>query len=164
WESLGWSPGWAGSCCPLSPAVAVDFGSGAGERKWGSRQGYEDPHWQYPAATYGDNHTYQSHQWQPMAWQGDRDMTQVKPHSKSTAYRDQHYYRGYHPNLTANHPGRDSSHAYDAHRESSRHSWAGLSNLGEASGQPQEVNTETSRDEGKAWGSHRDFESPAGRG
>lgn len=37
WESLGWSLGWAGSCCPLSPAVAVDFGSGAGERKWGSR-------------------------------------------------------------------------------------------------------------------------------
>lgn len=37
WKSLGWSPGWAGNCCPLSSAVAVDFGSGAGERKWGSR-------------------------------------------------------------------------------------------------------------------------------
>ncbi|OXB54764.1 hypothetical protein ASZ78_001489 [Callipepla squamata] len=69
---------------------------------------------------------------------GSGDMTQVKPHSKSTAYRDQHYYRGYHPNLAANPPGRNSSHAYDAHKESSRHSWAGLSSLGEASGQPQE--------------------------
>lgn len=37
-----------------------------------SRQGHEDPHWQYPAATYGDNHAYQSHQRQPAAWQGDR--------------------------------------------------------------------------------------------
>uniref|UniRef100_A0A8C2UIZ1 Protein transport protein sec16 n=1 Tax=Coturnix japonica TaxID=93934 RepID=A0A8C2UIZ1_COTJA len=33
---------------------------------------YEDPHWQYPAAAYRDNRAYQSHQWQPTAWQGDR--------------------------------------------------------------------------------------------
>ncbi|XP_015725296.1 protein transport protein Sec16B isoform X3 [Coturnix japonica] len=102
-----------------------------------SRQGYEDPHWQYPAAAYRDNRAYQSHQWQPTAWQGDRDMTQVKPHSKSTAYRDQHYYRGYHPNLAASPPGQDRSQTYDA-RKGSRHSWAGVHNLGEASGQPQE--------------------------
>lgn len=36
------------------------------------RQGYEDPHWQYPGAAYRDNHAYQSHQWQPTAWQGNR--------------------------------------------------------------------------------------------
>lgn len=45
------------------------------------RQGYEDPHWQYPAASYRDDcyrdtysyrDTYQSHQWQPVAWQDDR--------------------------------------------------------------------------------------------
>uniref|UniRef100_A0A669PM50 Protein transport protein sec16 n=1 Tax=Phasianus colchicus TaxID=9054 RepID=A0A669PM50_PHACC len=103
-----------------------------------SRQGYEDPHWQYPAAAYRDNHVYQSHQWQPTAWQGDRDVTQVKPHSRSTAYRDQHYYRGYHPNLAASPSGQDRSQTYDAYREGSRHSWAGVSNLGEATGQPQE--------------------------
>lgn len=36
------------------------------------RQGYEDPHWQYPAASYGDDYTYQSYHWQPVAWQSDR--------------------------------------------------------------------------------------------
>lgn len=39
------------------------------------RQGYEDPHWQYPAAGYGDNYTYQSRQWQPVAWQDDKGMS-----------------------------------------------------------------------------------------
>lgn len=38
------------------------------------RQGYEDPHWQYPAASYGGDYAYQSHQWQPVAWQDDRGM------------------------------------------------------------------------------------------
>ncbi|NXX87123.1 SC16B protein, partial [Urocolius indicus] len=60
------------------------------------RQGYEDLHWQYPAANY--SYTYQS-PWQPMAWQDDRDLRQREPYSKSTNYEDQHYYRGYHPNL-----------------------------------------------------------------
>ncbi|NWQ76343.1 SC16B protein, partial [Columbina picui] len=36
------------------------------------RQGYEDPHRQYPAASYGDSYAHQSHQWQPLAWQDDR--------------------------------------------------------------------------------------------
>uniref|UniRef100_A0A803XQJ5 Protein transport protein sec16 n=1 Tax=Meleagris gallopavo TaxID=9103 RepID=A0A803XQJ5_MELGA len=66
------------------------------------------------------------------------DVTQVKPHSKSTAYRDQHYYRGYHPNLAASPSGQDRSQTYDTYKEGSRHSWAGVSNLGEATGQPQE--------------------------
>lgn len=35
------------------------------------------------------------------------DVTQVKPHGKSTTYRDQHYYRGYHPNLAASPLGQD---------------------------------------------------------
>lgn len=35
------------------------------------------------------------------------DVTWVKPHSKSTAYRDQHYYKGYHPNLAASPSGQD---------------------------------------------------------
>lgn len=39
------------------------------------RQGYEDPHWQYPAAGYGDDYTYQSRQWQPAAWQDDKGMS-----------------------------------------------------------------------------------------
>ncbi|NWX36268.1 SC16B protein, partial [Notiomystis cincta] len=72
-----------------------------------SRQGYEDPHWQYPAAGYGDGYPYQSHQWQPVAWQDDRDLRQGESYSKS--YRDQHYYRGYHPNLATGPPGQDRS-------------------------------------------------------
>ncbi|NXX15259.1 SC16B protein, partial [Podargus strigoides] len=71
------------------------------------RQGYEDTHWQYPAASYRDDYTYQSHQWQPVAWQEDRDLRQGEPYGKSTNYRDQHYYRGYHPNLAAAPPGQD---------------------------------------------------------
>uniref|UniRef100_A0A8D0EQ39 Protein transport protein sec16 n=1 Tax=Strix occidentalis caurina TaxID=311401 RepID=A0A8D0EQ39_STROC len=73
-----------------------------------SRQGYEDPHWQYPAVSYGDDYTYQSHQRQPVAWQNDRDLRQGEPYSKSTNYRDQHYYRGYHPNLAVTTLGQDS--------------------------------------------------------
>uniref|UniRef100_U3J6E0 Protein transport protein sec16 n=1 Tax=Anas platyrhynchos platyrhynchos TaxID=8840 RepID=U3J6E0_ANAPP len=99
-----------------------------------SRQGHEDPHWQYPAATYGDNHAYQSHQRQPAAWQGDRDVRQGEPYSKSSAYRDQHYHRGYHPNLATSPPGQDRSQSYDVYKEGSRRSWAG----GEAIGQPRE--------------------------
>ncbi|NWW19510.1 SC16B protein, partial [Falcunculus frontatus] len=70
------------------------------------RQGYEDPPWQYPAAGYSDGYPYQSHQWQPVAWQGDRDLRQQESYSKG--YRDQHYYRGYHPNLATGPPGQDS--------------------------------------------------------
>nr|Q6AW68.1 RecName: Full=Protein transport protein Sec16B; AltName: Full=Regucalcin gene promoter region-related protein p117; Short=RGPR-p117; AltName: Full=SEC16 homolog B [Gallus gallus]BAD34968.1 regucalcin gene promotor region related protein [Gallus gallus] len=116
---------------------AESYESGHAFRAY-SRQGYEDPHWQYPGAAYRDNHAYQSHQWQPTAWQGNRDVTQVKPHGKSTTYRDQHYYRGYHPNLAASPLGQDRSQTYDAYKEGSRRSWAGVSNLGEASGQPQQ--------------------------
>ncbi|XP_052522400.1 protein transport protein Sec16B isoform X2 [Tympanuchus pallidicinctus] len=116
---------------------AESYESGHAFRAY-SRQGYEDPYWQYPAAAYRDNYTYQSRQWQPTAWQGDRDVTRVKPHSKSTAYRDQHYYKGYHPNLAASPSGQDRSQTYDAYKEGFRHSWAGVSNLGEATGQPQE--------------------------
>uniref|UniRef100_A0A8V5FT82 Protein transport protein sec16 n=1 Tax=Melopsittacus undulatus TaxID=13146 RepID=A0A8V5FT82_MELUD len=72
-----------------------------------SRQGYEDPHWQYPAASYGDDYTYQSYQWQPTAWQSDRDLRQWEHYGKSTNYQDQHYYKGYHPNLAASSPGPD---------------------------------------------------------
>ncbi|NXK54644.1 SC16B protein, partial [Chauna torquata] len=99
-----------------------------------SRQGYEDLHWQHPAATYRDNHAYQSHQWQPVAWQGDRDVRQCEPYSKSPAYRDRHYHRGYHPNLATSPPGQDRSQSYDAYEEDSRRPWTG----GEASSQPQE--------------------------
>lgn len=38
------------------------------------RQRYEDSHWQYPAASYGDSYAHQSHQWQRLAWQDDRGM------------------------------------------------------------------------------------------
>uniref|UniRef100_A0A663M1P3 Protein transport protein sec16 n=1 Tax=Athene cunicularia TaxID=194338 RepID=A0A663M1P3_ATHCN len=72
------------------------------------RQGYEDPHWQYPAAGYGDDYTYQSHKRQLVAWQNDRDLRQGESYSKSTNYRDQHYYRGYHPNLAMTTLGQDS--------------------------------------------------------
>uniref|UniRef100_A0A8C3RK04 Protein transport protein sec16 n=1 Tax=Cyanoderma ruficeps TaxID=181631 RepID=A0A8C3RK04_9PASS len=75
-----------------------------------SRQGYEDPHWQYPAAGLRDGYPYQSHQWQPVAWQDDRDLRQGESYGKS--YRDQHYYRGYHPNLATGPPGQDRTQTY----------------------------------------------------
>ncbi|NXC41083.1 SC16B protein, partial [Penelope pileata] len=103
-----------------------------------SRQGYEDAPWQYPAAAYGDHHAHQSHQWQPVAWQGDRDVMQGEPRSKNTAARGQHYYRGYHPNLAAGPPGHDRPQTYDVYKESSRHSWAGVDALSSNSGEPRE--------------------------
>ncbi|NXF32758.1 SC16B protein, partial [Nyctibius bracteatus] len=104
-----------------------------------SRQGYEDPHWQYPAASYGDDYTYQSHQWQPVAWQDDRDLRQGEPYSKSTNYRDQHYYRGYHPNLATIPPGQDRMQTYDSYKESyasaAEKEWAGGETLSSDSGE-----------------------------
>ncbi|NXE90978.1 SC16B protein, partial [Menura novaehollandiae] len=109
-----------------------------------SRQGYEDPHWQYPAAGYGDGYPYPSHQWQPVAWQDDRDLRQGEPYGKS--YRDRHYYRGYHPNLATGPPGQDRTQTYDSYGESyilagSREGAGGEtlgSDSGEAGGQPKE--------------------------
>ncbi|XP_009067725.1 PREDICTED: protein transport protein Sec16B, partial [Acanthisitta chloris] len=105
------------------------------------RQGYEDPHWQYPATSYGDDYSYQSHQWQPVAWQNDRDLRQ----GKSTSYQKQHYYRGYHPNLATGPPGQDRNQTYNSYEESyisaSRRERAGgefSSSSGEAGGQPRE--------------------------
>ncbi|NWU73103.1 SC16B protein, partial [Pterocles burchelli] len=113
-----------------------------------SRQGHEDPHWQYPAAGYRDDYTYRSHQRQLVAWKGDRDLRQGEPYGKSTNYRDQHYYRGYHPNLATAHPGQDRMQTYDSYEGSyisaARRERAGRetldSDLGEGGGQPQEPN------------------------
>uniref|UniRef100_A0A8C3TW63 Protein transport protein sec16 n=1 Tax=Catharus ustulatus TaxID=91951 RepID=A0A8C3TW63_CATUS len=60
----------------------------------------------YPAAGYGNGYPYQSHPWQPVAWQDDRGMGSSFGYGKS--YRDQHYYRGYHPSLATGPPGQDS--------------------------------------------------------
>ncbi|NXB79614.1 SC16B protein, partial [Donacobius atricapilla] len=109
-----------------------------------SRQGYEDSHWQYPAAGYRDGYSYQSHQWQPVAWQDDRDLRQGESYGKS--YRDQHYYRGYHPNLATGPPGQDRTQTYRSYEESyisaARREGTGEGALGsdsrEAAGQPKE--------------------------
>ncbi|NWV74499.1 SC16B protein, partial [Dasyornis broadbenti] len=109
-----------------------------------SRQGYEDPHWQYPAAGYRDGYPYQSYQWQPVAWQDDRNLRQGEPYGKS--YQDQHYYKGYHPNLATVPPGQDRTQTYDSYEESyiltarreGRGEEAIGSDLGEAGGQPEE--------------------------
>ncbi|NXW13398.1 SC16B protein, partial [Circaetus pectoralis] len=110
------------------------------------RQGYEDPHWQYPAAGYGDDYTYQSRQWQPVAWQDDKDLRRGEPYTKSTTFQDQHYYRGYHPNLAATPRGQDRTQTYDSYEEryvsAAQPEWAGGETPGsdsrEASGQPSE--------------------------
>ncbi|NXC91597.1 SC16B protein, partial [Cercotrichas coryphoeus] len=109
-----------------------------------SRQGYENPHRQYPAAGYGNGYPYQSHQWQPVAWQDDRDLRQGESYGKN--YRDQHYYRGYHPNLATGPPGQDRTQTYNSHEESytstARREGTGEgtlgSGVGEAGGQPKE--------------------------
>ncbi|XP_009957920.1 PREDICTED: protein transport protein Sec16B [Leptosomus discolor] len=134
--------GWRDTRRPVSQAEYYE--SSHPNRPY-SRQGYEDPHWQYPAASYRDDYTYQSHQRQPMAWQDDRDLRQGDPYGKSTNYRDQHYYRGYHPNLVTP-PGQDRMQTYDSYKEryvsAGQPEWAGgetlSSDSGEASGQPQE--------------------------
>ncbi|KFV58915.1 Protein transport protein Sec16B, partial [Gavia stellata] len=107
-----------------------------------ARQGYEDPHWQYPAATYGDDYTRQSHQWQPVARQG---LKQGEPYGRSTNYRDQHYYRGYHPNLAVTPQEQDRTQTYDSEERyvsAARPEWPEGetlgSDLGEAGGQPRE--------------------------
>ncbi|XP_010141575.1 PREDICTED: protein transport protein Sec16B, partial [Buceros rhinoceros silvestris] len=83
-----------------------------------SRQGYEDPQEQHPAASCGDDYTSQSHRWQPVAWQNDRDLRQAEPYSKTSHYWDQHYYRGYHPNLAKPRSEQDRTQAYGSHEES----------------------------------------------
>ncbi|NXO36579.1 SC16B protein, partial [Locustella ochotensis] len=102
------------------------------------RQGYEDPHWQYPAAGYREGYPYQSHQWQqPVAWQDDRDLRQGESYGKS--YRDQHYYRGYHPNLATGPPGQDRTQTYSSCEESysstARREGTGEGTLGSDSGE-----------------------------
>uniref|UniRef100_A0A8C3PQT3 Protein transport protein Sec16B n=1 Tax=Calidris pygmaea TaxID=425635 RepID=A0A8C3PQT3_9CHAR len=93
------------------PASRAEYyGSSYPNRPY-SRQGYEDSHWQYPAANYGDDYAYQSHQWRPVTWQGD------KPYGKTTNYQDQHYYRGYHPNLATPPLGQDRTQTYDSSKE-----------------------------------------------
>ncbi|KFV15769.1 Protein transport protein Sec16B, partial [Tauraco erythrolophus] len=128
---------------PASRAEYYD--SGRPDRSY-SRQGYEDPPWQYPTASYGDHYAYRSQQWQPMAWQDGRNLRQGEPHGKSTNYRDQHYYRGYHPNLAMSPLGKDRMQTYDSYEES--HIFAArreraegqtlTSDLGEAGGQLRE--------------------------
>ncbi|XP_056353701.1 protein transport protein Sec16B isoform X1 [Oenanthe melanoleuca] len=109
-----------------------------------SRQGYENPHRQFPAAGYGNGYPYQSHQWQPVIWQDDRDLRQGETYGKN--YRDQHYYRGYHPNLATGPPGQDRTQTYNSREESytstARREGTGEgtlgSGLGEAGGYPKE--------------------------
>ncbi|KAM6264823.1 protein transport protein Sec16B-like isoform 4-T5 [Spheniscus humboldti] len=128
------------------PASRAEYYESSYPNRPYSRQAYEDPHWQYPAASYRDDYTYQSHQWQPVAWQDDRDLRQGEPYSKSANYRDQHYYRGYHPNLATTTPEQDRMQTYDSREESyisaARREWAGGETLGsdsgEAGGQPRE--------------------------
>ncbi|KAM6080857.1 protein transport protein Sec16B-like [Theristicus caerulescens] len=128
------------------PASQAEYYESSYPNRPYSRQGYEDPHWQYPAASYRDDYTYQSHQWQPVAWQDGRDLRQGEAYGKSTNYRDQHYYRGYHPNLATTPLGHDRTQTYDFYEESyisaARREWAGGETLGsesgEAGGQSQE--------------------------
>ncbi|XP_032851442.2 protein transport protein Sec16B [Tyto alba] len=129
-----------------SPASRAENYESSRPNKPYARQGYEDPHRHYPSASYGDDYTYQSHRWQPVAWQDDRDLRQGEPYGKGTNYRDQHYYRGYHPNLAITTPGQDRTQTYDSYEErhisAARTEWAGGEtpgrDLGESSGQPRE--------------------------
>ncbi|KFV97836.1 Protein transport protein Sec16B, partial [Eurypyga helias] len=131
------------TCRPASWAEYYE--SGYPNRPY-SRQGYEDAHWQYLAASHGGDYDYESHQWQPVAWKDDRDLRQGEPYSKSTNYWKQHYYRGYHPNLAVPHLGHNRTQTYNSYEESydpvAQQEWAGgesfCSNLGDPSSQPQE--------------------------
>ncbi|XP_010022921.1 PREDICTED: protein transport protein Sec16B, partial [Nestor notabilis] len=119
-----------------------------------SRQGYEDPHRQYPAASYRDDYTYESYQWQPVAEVRayPLDLRQGEPYSKRTNYQGQHYYKGYHPNLATTSPRPDRNQTYDFYEESytlaARKERAGgethSSDLGGAGGQPQEPSDQPS--------------------
>ncbi|KAM6199871.1 protein transport protein Sec16B-like [Sarcoramphus papa] len=128
------------------PASRAEYYESSYPNRPYSRQGYKDPNWQYPAASYGDDYTSQSHQWQPVARQDDRDLRQGEPYGKSTNYRDQHYYRGYHPKLAMTPLGQDRMQTYDSYEESyisaARKERAGGETLGsnseEAGGQPRE--------------------------
>ncbi|XP_064310523.1 protein transport protein Sec16B isoform X2 [Phalacrocorax carbo] len=128
------------------PASQTEYYESSFPNRLHSRQGYEDPRWQYPAASYGDNYTYQSHQQQPVTWQDNRDLRQGEPYSKSTNYQDQHYYKGYHPNLATAPLGQDRTQTYgsceDSYISTDRRERAGGETLGngsgKAGGQPRE--------------------------
>ncbi|NXH12789.1 SC16B protein, partial [Bucco capensis] len=125
------------------PASRAGYGESSYPNRPYSRQGYEDPHWQYPAASYRNDYTYQ---WQPGAWQEDRELRQGEHYGKSTNYQEQHYYRGYHPNLVTTNEGWDSTQAYNSYKErdvsGAQPKWAGGEalgqNLGEATSQSRE--------------------------
>ncbi|NXI94671.1 SC16B protein, partial [Psophia crepitans] len=128
------------------PLSGAEYLEGSYPKRPYSRQEHEDPHWHYLAASYGDDYTYQSQQRQPVPWQDDRNLRWRESYDKSTNYRDQHYYKGYHPNLAANPLGQDRTQTYEPCDEryvsAARPERAGGetlgSDLGEASGQPQE--------------------------
>ncbi|XP_068808091.1 protein transport protein Sec16B isoform X2 [Struthio camelus] len=98
------------------PASRAEYYESSYSSRPYSRQGYEDPHWNYAAPSYGDDYAYWSYQGQPVAWQDDRDLRQGEPYG--TRYQDRHYYRGYHPNLVAPSPGQDRSEPGDSFEES----------------------------------------------
>ncbi|NWY49605.1 SC16B protein, partial [Chionis minor] len=127
------------------PASQAEYYEGSYPNRPYSRQGYEDPQWQYPAASYREDYAYQSYPWQPVAWQDDRDLRQGEPYGKSTNYQDQHYYRGYHPNLAPTPLGQNRMQTYDYEERyvsAAQPERAGGETLGsdsgEASGWPQE--------------------------
>ncbi|XP_067156685.1 protein transport protein Sec16B isoform X2 [Apteryx mantelli] len=119
------------------PASRAEYYESAYANRPYSRQGYEDPHWNYAAPSYGDDYAYWSYQGQPTAWQDDRDLRQGEPYG--TSYRDQHYYRGYHPNLVTPSPGQDRLEPGDSFEEShcSGSQWerAGEDSFGGSSGE-----------------------------
>ncbi|XP_065698280.2 protein transport protein Sec16B isoform X1 [Patagioenas fasciata] len=122
------------------PASRAEYLESSRPNRPYSRQGFEDPHRQYPAVSYGDSYAHQSHQRQPLAWWDDRDLRQREPYNKSTNYQDQHYYRGYHPNLVATPPGQDRTQTYDSYKErhisAAQQEWAGGETLGSDAREP----------------------------
>ncbi|XP_062437480.1 protein transport protein Sec16B [Rhea pennata] len=131
-----------GGCDAESPPSVPQIALAGG----GNRQGYEDPYWNYAAPSYGDDYAYWCYHRQPAAWQDDRDLRWGEPYGPS--YQDQHYYRGYHPNLVTPSPGQDRSEPSNSFEESfcsgSRWGQAGEDSFGsseEDSGQTRKPTT-----------------------
>ncbi|XP_019355856.1 protein transport protein Sec16B isoform X3 [Alligator mississippiensis] len=119
-----------------------------------SRQGHEDPHWNYPAPSSGEDYSYRDYYRHPPAVQDDRDPSQGDPYGRQADYLDQSYSRDFgHDQANSPFVQTDArqyrSKNFDSYEESyissSRQEWTGeapqRSSLEEASIQPHELSS-----------------------
>uniref|UniRef100_A0A8C8RCU6 Protein transport protein sec16 n=1 Tax=Pelusios castaneus TaxID=367368 RepID=A0A8C8RCU6_9SAUR len=88
-----------------------------------SRQGYEEPYWNYPLPSSGEDYAYRDYHRHPQVLQRERDPRYEDPYGRHMNYWDQHYYRDSHQDQNTRPFGENSvaqysSRSYDSYEES----------------------------------------------